>query len=74
MANTAHQYTTLPNLTRAEFQAQVKATCRKYGVAQLADFDATCRCLAIELFCCKVPCDLLGIYLSSACNVRFQGE
>jgi hypothetical protein len=65
---------TLPNLTRAEFVAQVNATCRRVGVAQLADFDATCRALAIELFCQELPCRTLAIYLSSACNVQFKGE
>jgi hypothetical protein len=65
---------TLPNITRAEFELQVQRTCRKYGVAKLADFDATCRSLAIELFCLGKPCSLLAIYLSSACNVQFAEE
>jgi hypothetical protein len=65
---------TLPNITRSEFCAQVERTCRRYGVAQLADFDATCRALAVELFCLGKPCALLAVYLSSACNVQFAGE
>jgi hypothetical protein len=65
---------TLPNLTRAEFVAEVTRFCRKLGVAQLADFDATCRSLAIELFCLQIPCHVLAVYLQSACNVQFKGE
>lgn len=65
---------TLPNITRAEFEAQVERTCRKYGVARHTDFDTTCRSLAVELFCLGKPCSLLAIYLSAACNVKFAGE
>lgn len=65
---------TLPNVTRAEFHAQVERTCRKYGVGRHTDFDTTCRSLAVELFCLGKPCSLLAIYLSSGCNVQFSGE
>ena len=70
--------TRLPNITRAQFELSVKHECERRGVAQLADFSATCRSLAVQIFCdgdCRSRgCEALATYLSHACNVRFQGE
>ncbi len=79
MAN-AFQYpemATLPNITRAQFEESVRGECQRRGVAMLADFAATCRSLAVQIFCDgdrNRGCEALAVYLSSACNVRFQGE
>lgn len=67
----------LPNLTHAEFVRGVHAECERRGVARLADFSATCRALAVQIFCDgdRGPgCEALATYLSAACNVRFKGE